>query len=75
MEPGSHPMAELFSQLGLDPSNEGIEQFIDSHKLEASLKIADAPFWNQSQASFLRESIEQDADWCEIIDQLDSLLR
>lgn len=75
MESGSHAMNDLFSQLGLDSTDEAIEQFIATHKISSSLILANAPFWNQSQASFIKESIEQDADWCEIIDQLDSLLR
>lgn len=75
MESGSHAMNDLFSQLGLDSTDEAIEQFITTHKISPSLILADAPFWSQSQASFIKESIEQDADWCEIIDQLDSLLR
>ena len=36
--------------------------------------LADAPFWNRAQASFLRESLKQDAEWCEIIDELNTLL-
>ncbi|TMO87805.1 DUF2789 domain-containing protein [Pseudoalteromonas spongiae] len=75
MESGSHTMNDLFSQLGLDSTDEAIEQFIATHKISLSLILADAPFWSQSQASFIKESIEQDADWCEIIDQLNSLLR
>jgi hypothetical protein len=34
-----------------------------------------ASFWTQAQASFLREAIEEDADWAELVDQLDVMLR
>lgn len=34
-----------------------------------------ASFWTQAQASFLREAIEEDADWVELVDQLDVMLR
>lgn len=73
MELGNHSLGELFEQLGLDPKH--IESFVTSHTLGPSVRLADAPFWNDSQASFIRESLEQDADWSELIDQLDSMLR
>lgn len=75
MESGSHTMADLFSQLGLDANEHAIDAFISSHKIAPSLNLADAPFWDQSQSAFIKESLALDADWCEIIDQLDSLLR
>lgn len=64
-------MSSLFEQLGLDSSDKGIEQFITAHKgLNQRERIEDAPFWTQSQARFLRTSFEEDADWVEVIDQL-----
>ncbi|GAB60250.1 DUF2789 domain-containing protein [Rheinheimera nanhaiensis] len=64
----------LFAQLGLDSSDQDISRFIHQHKLAAGMAIQDAPFWNSAQASFLRESLKQDADWCEVIDELNALL-
>lgn len=64
-------MSRLFEQLGLDSSNSGIEEFIAQHKgLNKNKRIEDAPFWTQSQATFLRSAFEEDADWVEVIDQL-----
>jgi hypothetical protein len=37
--------------------------------------MADAFFWTKSQAEFLRDEILDDADWAEVVDQLDVLLR
>mgnify|MGYP006173870231 CR=1 FL=1 len=65
---------EASAQLGLDSDNNSIEQFISQHRLAPGTAIQDAPFWNSAQASFLRESLKQDAEWCEIIDELNALL-
>lgn len=64
----------LFAQLGLDNNDQAINRFIRQHKLAAGMAIQDAPFWNSAQASFLRESLKQDADWCVVIDELNALL-
>ena len=37
-------MTNLFDQLGLDSSPEGIRQFILSHRLEKNTLLVDAPF-------------------------------
>ncbi|WP_202410522.1 DUF2789 domain-containing protein [Pseudomaricurvus sp. HS19] len=71
----NHTMNDLFSQLGLGASDEAVEHFIDSHHLAAGECLADAPFWSRSQALFLREAVQDDADWAEIVDQLDARLR
>ena len=39
------------------------------------MDLADAFFWSPSQAELLREEILDDADWAEVVDQLDVLLR
>lgn len=69
-------LASLFDQLGL-PSGDGeIEAFIARHKpLEATLRLHEAGWWNQSQAQFLRQAIEDDAEWAEPVDELDALFR
>ncbi len=70
-----HLLSELFQQLGLGSSTEEVEHFIQTHApLREDIALADAPFWNPSQAAFLREALNDDDDWCEVIDALNSAL-
>ncbi|WP_041522353.1 DUF2789 domain-containing protein [Gilvimarinus agarilyticus] len=76
MESPVHPLSALFDQLGLPSNPEAIEQFIASHRpMAADVKLADAPFWSDSQQRFLQQAISDDADWAEVVDELDALLR
>lgn len=76
MYPQNHDLPNLFKQLGLAHDTAGIERFIEQHSpLAEDCKLADAPFWDTAQASFLREEIREDADWAEVVDQLNLLLR
>lgn len=76
MEKSTHRFAELFAQLGLDDDDESIAAFLASHApLDAEVLLADAPFWSPSQAAMLKEEIRKDADWAEVIDQLNLALR
>lgn len=76
MEQPIHTMNSLFDQLGLESSDDAIETFIDSHRpLASEIELHDADFWNPAQAAFLQQQIDRDADWAEIVDQLDALLR
>lgn len=75
MEAMTHPLSDLFEQLGLDASHDAIEHFIDSHSLPEDIELAKAPFWNAAQASFLKEEWHADSDWAEVIDQLNIRLR
>ncbi|MBH2037680.1 MAG: DUF2789 domain-containing protein [Pseudomonadales bacterium] len=76
MEPPYHRFTELFAQLGLPVDVVGIRQFIAQHSpLEAEVKLEDASFWSQAQATMLREEIFLDADWAEVVDQLNAALR
>ena len=76
MEAYMHSMTQLFAQLGLPAAPAAIQAFIAGHRpLAPRLALYEAPFWTPSQAAFLREHIEQDADWAVIIDKLDSALR
>ncbi|CAD5374536.1 conserved hypothetical protein [Rubrivivax sp. A210] len=76
MEAIHHRLSELFAQLGLPTDTAGMREFIASHApLPGTLRLADAPFWSPSQARMLRETIADDADWAEIVDQFDALLR
>lgn len=71
----SQNLADLFSQLGLANDEISIKRFIHQHKLTSGTLLYEASFWNNSQAEFIQEAIYQDADWAEIIDQLDCMLR
>lgn len=76
MQLHQHGMAELFDQLGLGSSPSEIDEFIDAHRHPRdTTPLHRASFWTQAQASFLREAIEEDADWAELVDQLDVMLR
>ena len=69
-------LACLFEQLGLDNTDQAIQDFISQHSpLPGDVELHEANFWNSSQASFLRQSKDDDADWAEIVDQLDVMLR
>ncbi len=75
MEHMIHPFSELFEQLGLDASHQGIEHFLQQHKLPAEVELVNAPFWSPAQAAFLKEGLQEDSDWAEVIDQLNVSLR
>lgn len=71
MDTHNKDMSTLFEQLGLDSDEASIEAFIASHRpLPDDMKVSAAPFWSESQASFLKEEIMADADWEPIIDEL-----
>ena len=75
MDMTTHDMATLFAQLGLDNSPSAIKAFVASHKIPADMSLAQASFWTSAQANFLTENLKQDADWSDVIDQLNVLLR
>jgi hypothetical protein len=76
MEAFFHRFSELFSHLGLRSDNVGIQQFIEDHSpLDPSIRLEDAPFWTPAQATFLKEELLEDADWAEVVDQLNNALR
>lgn len=65
-----------FAQLGLAHSDEAIDRFIRSHgPVPSHCRLWEAPCWNSAQAALLREELANDADWAEVIDQLNALLR
>ena len=69
-------LPSLFKQLGLDHDQASIERFIKQHSpLPESCQLADAPFWDKAQADFLRQQLLADAEWAEVVDQLNLLLR
>lgn len=76
MDPSKHKMRNLFEQLGLPAGDADIARFVNAHRpLADGVELADAPFWTAAQAQFLRDEIDDDADWAELIDQLSLMLR
>ena len=68
-------MHDLFDQLGLPSDEASIQAFVAQHRpLPESMALADAPFWTPAQAQFLREQFLRDADWVEVVDQLNMSL-
>jgi hypothetical protein len=75
MEASVHTINNLFEQLGLPSDDMAIAQFINTYRhLATNLSLSEAPFWSPAQATFLKEEILKDADWAEVIDQLNARL-
>ncbi|MHC6526995.1 DUF2789 domain-containing protein [Vibrio proteolyticus] len=76
MELHQHSIPDLFQQLGLGSSEQEIRSFVTEHGDDlGSTPIYEASFWTPAQASFLKQALEDDADWAEVVDQLDVMLR
>ncbi len=76
MELSNHAFTELFDQLGLPSDEASIVAFIDAHRpLPEGVTLPQADFWTPSQVAFIREEIHADADWAEVIDQLNLALK
>lgn len=76
MHAQTHSMSQLFAQLGLPDDTAAVASFIARHApLPGHLRLAEAPFWTAAQAHLLSQGVAEDADWAEVIDTLDSLLR
>ena len=70
-----HSINNLFAQLGLPSDQAAVENFIKTHSpMATDVVLSDAPFWTPAQASFLCEEILKDADWAEVIDELNARL-
>ncbi len=68
-------MHDLFDQLGLPSDEESVQAFVAANRpLPEHTALADAPFWTESQAQFLREQLQRDAEWAEVVDQLNMSL-
>jgi hypothetical protein len=75
METQRHDLANLFAQLGLANDPAAIAAFIAAHRpLPSGVRLAEAPFWSPTQSAFLAEQLQDDADWAEVIDELNSEL-
>jgi hypothetical protein len=70
MDTSTHTFADLFDQLGLPSSEAEIQAFVASHR-----PLPEDSFWSPAQAQFLREQLLVDADWAEVVDQLNVSLR
>jgi hypothetical protein len=76
METGNHTIHTLFEQLGLDSSEDAIQRFLQTRfPLPKNLPLQQAAFWSLSQAQFLREAVNDDSVWSNVVDQLDVMLR
>ncbi|ALT79180.1 DUF2789 domain-containing protein [Paucibacter sp. KCTC 42545] len=76
MDKTHHRFHELFAQLGLPHDPLSIYDFLTLHApLAPEVRLADAPFWSPAQAEMLRQQRCDDADWAELVDQLDASLR
>lgn len=76
MDTTEHTFEKLFEQLGLDSDPESIERFIAENKpIPPEVKLHEADIWNKSQATFLRQTREDDADWAPVVDRLNAEMR
>ncbi|AYF87001.1 DUF2789 domain-containing protein [Pseudomonas sp. JS3066] len=74
MDTSHHSLSALFDQLGLPSGKSEIDSFVAGHRLAVGQALPDAPFWSQSQSSFLRDALLDDSDWAEEADELAVLL-
>jgi hypothetical protein len=74
MELNEHTLATLFEQLGLDSDQASIDAFVNAHPLPENVKVSEAPFWTPQQGRFLKEELNDDADWAPVVDELNVLL-
>ena len=71
-----HDQNALFAQLGLPNSESDINQFITEHSpLPKEIALDEAVFWTPSQAEFIRQSWQEDSEWAEAVDTLNTQLR
>ncbi|GGQ01128.1 DUF2789 domain-containing protein [Shewanella ulleungensis] len=75
MDTTENDLSHLFQQLGLAHSQQDINEFVSQNKLAAHTLLIDAPCWNPSQRAFIKEALMEDAQWSEVIDQLDVMMR
>lgn len=75
MECQEHTLSNLFAQLGQPSDAQAIAQFIERYRaLPGAVQLHEAAFWTPAQAAFLREAVQDDADWAEIVEILNSVL-
>jgi hypothetical protein len=75
MEQNHTALSDLFAQLGLSSDPQSMSEFVQKNAgLPAEIKIENADIWTKQQSDFLRTALAEDAEWAELIDQLNSLL-
>ncbi|MCY1398565.1 hypothetical protein D9M71_136000 [compost metagenome] len=74
MELQTKTLTILFDQLGLASDPASIDDFISSHRLAKDMKLSEAPFWTEQQKKFLKDELIEDADWAEVVDELNERL-
>lgn len=67
-------MTALFEQLGLDSSPESIEAFFSRHHLQPEVDVSEADFLSFEQRLTLARMRDEDAEWAEIVDTMETLL-
>ena len=76
MDRMNHTLAGLFAQLGIENAQMDIDNFIILYRgIPENITLSKANIWSDSQAIFLEDSIQEDSDWAEVVDQFDCLLR
>ncbi|MDY7219105.1 DUF2789 family protein [Denitrificimonas sp. JX-1] len=68
-------MTNLFLQLGLDASPEGVARFIKENRLPDNVGIIEADIWSDGQRQMLNEMLCSDGEWAVVVDQLSEALR
>ena len=68
-------MTNLFLQLGLDATPEGVARFISEHHLSDEVNVLNADFWSEAQRQLLKEMLCSDGEWALVVDQLNEALR
>lgn len=74
MNANTRTLEELFEQLGLSSQKIHMERFIEKHQMKSSSILEEAIFWAPDQRAFLIEAKAEDSEWCEVVDQLASML-
>lgn len=65
-----HDLSNLFRQLGMAGDAENIDAFLAVNRLKPGTRLAEAHFWNPSQAQFLALAITNDSNWAIAADEL-----
>lgn len=74
MNTSPHDLSALFDQLGLPSDMASINSFIASHELPPGTRLPFASFWTPAQRQFLKEALNEDAEWAEAADEIAMLL-
>ncbi|MCO4786220.1 DUF2789 family protein [Marinomonas atlantica] len=76
MEYQTHSLNELFQQLKLDDSQDGIERLVvDVAPVPSNKALWEAPEWTNEQAYKMQKLYEDEAQWSQAFEQLELLLR